>query len=280
MFYAEDVSLLQPDTSVGKVHNRFLSQKRRVPYQNYITNTKGDGHFSPLQAGGEECLMKRMNEKRLEKFQNYVVLTGQVSNIELKQSKEGKPYATAKALITTGISKGPMPVKVIALNESASGLKEGAATLIGRLGYEEKTREGSSISEIIVFLHRTEPINSEGNPRNLALLTLRMGKDVEPRFSKKGKMWAQTRAALSQGKKKEGGYKPSLWLNLKAFTTKDGDQSAPSELSSFKKGDLVNVTGKVHYEVYQEKPSISLMATKIEPLVPISSAQTTEMQLG
>jgi hypothetical protein len=70
MFYAEDVSLLQPDTSVGKVHNRFLSQKRRVPYQNYITNTKGDGHSSPLQAVGVSCPVKRMSEQNTNSNSN------------------------------------------------------------------------------------------------------------------------------------------------------------------------------------------------------------------
>jgi single-stranded DNA-binding protein len=205
-----------------------------------------------------------MNDPR-SIYQNYFVLSGQVSDIQNKQTKEGKPYATATALLFTGVGKERMPVKVVALDDSSSDLKEGTSTLVSRLGYEEQLREGKKILRFLLFLYRVEPVET-GKPRNLALLSLRLGKEVVTGYSKNGKMWARVRAAFDQGKDKEGGYRPSLWLDLKAFASKDGDQSAPVELSGFKKGDRVNVTGRIEYGTYQGKPQLSLVATKIEPI--------------
>ena len=205
-----------------------------------------------------------MNDPR-SIYQNYIVLSGKVSEVQHKVSKDGKPYATGLAFLNTGSGKEAMPVKVVALEEASSELKEGTSTLVSRLGYEEEIREGKKTSRILLFLYRVEPVE-KGKPPNLALLSLRLGKDVSSGYSKKGKMWALVRAAFDQGKKKEGGYRPSLWMDLKAFTSKDGDQSAPAELSGFKKGDRVNVTGRIEYGTYQGKPQLSLIATKIEPI--------------
>ena len=206
-----------------------------------------------------------MNEKRSDSFQNYVVLTGEISNIERKQSKEGKDYITAHGMITTDFNREPMPVKVIALNGSCADLTEGRATLIGRLGYEQHSTNEDVSSGIIIFLHRVEPYPLDGKPRNIALFTLRLGETTTPKVAKNGKIWAQSRAALGQGKDKSGAYKPSFWMNLKAFTSRDGDRAAPLALGTFQKGDLVNVTGRISYELYHSKPSFNVMATKIEP---------------
>jgi hypothetical protein len=214
-----------------------------------------------------------MNDTR-SVYQNYIVLSGKVSEVQHKVSKDGKPYATALAFLNTGSGKEAMPVKVVALEEASSELKEGTSTLVSCLGYEEERQEGKKMPRIILFVYRVEPTSAEGKPRNLALLSLRLGKDVTSGYSKNGKMWARVRAAFDQGKNKEGGYRPSLWMDLKAFTSKDRDQSAPAELRGFKKGDRVNVTGRIEYGTYQGKPQLSLIATKIEPIEAFQQDQT------
>jgi hypothetical protein len=212
---------------------------------------------------------KHMNEERSAHFQNYAVLTGSITSIERKQDKTGNPYARAQALIRTEYDRDPLCIKIVALNGSVENLKEGDATLVGRLAYEEHSGPERTSSGLILFLHRAEPIPEDGTMRNFLLLTLRIGKEPETNVSKQGKLWGHARAALGQGKDENGTYKPSLWLDLKAFTHHDGDRTAPLALGSFHKGDLVNVSGRISHKVHNGRPHFALIANKIEPLEPI-----------
>jgi hypothetical protein len=74
---------------------------------------------------------------------------------------------------------------------------------------------------------KVEPAPSDGKLRNYVILTLRAGQDAESRYSDAGNFWTRVRMALSQGKDASGNYKPSLWLTVKGFTSKDGDETVP-----------------------------------------------------
>jgi hypothetical protein len=44
-------------------------------------------------------------------------------------------------------------------------------------------------------------------------------------------------------------YKPSLWLTVKGFTSKEGDETVPQALAKLNKGELASITGRLAYEV-------------------------------
>jgi hypothetical protein len=217
-----------------------------------------------------------MNEERSAHFQNYAVLTGCITSVERKQDKKGNPYARAQALIRTECDRDPLCIKIVALNGSAENLKEGDATLVGRLAYEEHPRPERTSSGLILFLHRAEPMPEDGKMRNFLLLTLRIGNDPETKVSKHGMLWGHARAALGQGRDENGAYKPSLWLDLKTFTHHDGDRTTPLALVSFHKGDLVNVSGRISHKVHNGRPRITLIANRIEAFEPVPPSDPTE----
>ncbi len=194
-------------------------------------------------------------------FKNFAVFTVNVSSVEHKTSKEGKPYAIG--LATLPIEKGAsMPLRIVALEGTAGILSMGELTLVGRLAYEEK--DGQSM--IIFFPTRIEPAPSDGRLRNYAYLTLRVGQDTDSRYSEAGNLWSRVRMALSQGKDATGSYKPSLWLTVKGFTSKEGDESVPKALAGLHKGELATVVGRLSYQVSPDngKAYYNLIAYKVE----------------
>jgi hypothetical protein len=217
-----------------------------------------------------------MTEHTARSFHNYVVLSGKVQGIQHRQSKAGKPYAVAQGYIATGFSRESMPVRIVALNEISMELREGNQILIGRLGYEESKPNNQLLSQIIFYVQRIESFPTDGKLRNLAIFTLRLGDNALPRQSQNGKPWIQVRAALPQGKDRQGAYKPSLWLNLKAFPRSDQDPGIIYTLAEFGKGDLVNITGQVHYEVYRGKGSLSVIASRVDPFGSRRETHTTQ----
>jgi hypothetical protein len=193
-------------------------------------------------------------------FKNYAVLTVDISAVEQKISKEGKIYAFA--LATLPVEKGyPMPVRIIAIDSLAGSIMRGKSTLVGRLGYDEKDGQGM----LVFFPTKIEPAPSDGKLRNYVILTLRVGQDSDARYSPAGNFWGRVRMALSQGKDPSGNYLPSLWLTVKAFTSKDGDETAPQALAKLRKGDLATITGRLTYEVYPAngKGYYNLIAFKV-----------------
>jgi len=90
-------------------------------------------------------------------------------------------------------------------------------------------------------------------------------------------MWARVRAFLGMGKTADGkGYKPSLWLTVKTFATKEGDESLTDALLGMAKGASANFTGRLAWEVYNERGSLVLFVSKIEPFQPESAAVEEE----
>jgi hypothetical protein len=200
------------------------------------------------------------------KFDNFVALTCTISGIEHKESAKGRPYATAHALAEVGRG-GTMPLRVVAIGNISTVLKEGTCTILGRLGYEEyEKHDHTRGSNLIVYPTRLEAAPADGRARNYVSLTLRIGQDPDSRFTEGGKLWSKVRAALGMGKDKSTGeYKPSLWMTVKGFTTKEGDETLPNTLGRLSKGDLVTVAGQLAYELYQGKSYLNLVARKVEP---------------
>ena len=200
-------------------------------------------------------------------FKNFAVFTVDISSVEQKTSKEGKPYAVASATLPmeerSGTSHGdPMSLRIVALNGIAASIVTGQHTLVGRLGYDEKDGKGT----IVFFPTKVEPAPSDGKLRNYVNLTLRAGQDAESRYSDAGNFWTRVRMALSQGKDASGNYKPSLWLTVKGFTSKEGDEAVPQALAKLNKGDLATITGRLAYEVSTSngKGYVNLVAFKVE----------------
>jgi hypothetical protein len=193
-------------------------------------------------------------------FKNFAVFTVDIRSVEQKTSKEGKPYAVASAMLP--MEDEPMPLRVVALDGIAASIVAGQLTLVGRLGYDEKDGKGT----IVFFPTKVEPAPSDGKLRNYVSLTLRVGQDAEPRYSDAGSIWTRVRMALSQGKDTSGSYKPSLWLTVKGFTSKEGDESVPQALAKLNKGSLATITGRLAYEVSESngKGYFNLITFKVE----------------
>lgn len=198
-------------------------------------------------------------------FKNFTVLTVDIHSVEHKTSKEGRPYALASASLP--MEKGePMPLRIVTMSEPATSIARGRFTLIGRLGYDEKGDEGI----VVLFPMTVEEPPADGKLRNFVNLTLRAGQEAEGRYSEGGKFWARVRMALSQGKNEDGSYKPSLWLTVKGFTSKEGVETIPQTLSKLNKGDLAVISGRLTYDVSSTngKGYINLIAFDVEALQP------------
>lgn len=129
----------------------------------------------------------------------------------------------------------------------------------------------------------SHPTPSTPNPFvNFVKLTVRAGKDGELRVSSKGTNWAQCRVSLGMGKDDSGGYKPSLWLTAKAFTTPDGDDTLPQLLGDVQKGALLTLSGRLAYQEYttdqgEKRSDLQLLIAKLEfPAVSAAPAPTAE----
>ena len=194
-------------------------------------------------------------------FKNFAVFTVDISSVKQKTSKVGETYAIAYASLP--IEKGvPMPMRIVALNSVATSIVTGQSTLVGRLGYDEKDGQGT----IVVFPTKIEPAPSDGKLRNYVCLTLRAGQDSNCRYSDAGNFWGRVRMALGQGKDTSGNYRPALWLTVKAFTSKEGDQTVPQALATLRKGDLATVAGRLVYEISASngKGYFNLVAYRVE----------------
>jgi hypothetical protein len=187
---------------------------------------------------------------------NFAVLTLNIQTIEVKQPQQGESYAVAQAVLPMGEGRPEMPFRLIITNRLVKVLKPGKTfTLLGQLGYEEQDGQP-------VYLFFPYKFEGAERPRNFAQLTVRAGQDAEGRYTAAGNFWSRVRAAFGQGKDPEGNWRPSLWLNAKAFT-RNGDERLPAVLNALSKGDLFKVSGRLAYEVYEGRPNLDLIATNV-----------------
>lgn len=189
------------------------------------------------------------------KFKNFAVLTLDIHSVEVKESKKGGQYAVAQATLPMGEGKPALPFRVIVNNGLVKVLKaETSKTLVGHIGYEEK--DGKP-----VYLFFPYKFEESDKPRNFVQLTLRAGKDADCRYTEGGVFWGFIRMALGMGKDDKGEYKPSLWFTVKAFS-REGDETLVHKLAAITKGSLSTVSGRLSYEVYNDKGSVGIVASK------------------
>jgi hypothetical protein len=197
-------------------------------------------------------------------LKNFIALTVQVTNVEHKLSKAGKPYAIALAAVPQTNDDPPLTLRVVALDEVGELLADGLHTLSGRLGYEED-REGRGV--LVLYPTKIEPPPSDGRMRNFAMLTLRVGAEPNARYSSAARFWVRLRAFLGMGKTADDQeYKPSLWLTVKAFASKEGDERLPAAIAALNKGEQATFSGHLAWEVYKDKGNLILFAYKVEKL--------------
>jgi hypothetical protein len=206
-------------------------------------------------------------------FKNFAVFTVDISSVEQKTNKVGEIYTIAIA--TLPMKKGdPMPLRIVALDSIAASIVTGQATLIGRLGYDESDGQGM----IVFFPTKVEPTPSDGKLRNYVYLTLRAGQASDCRYTDAGNFWGRIRMVLSQGRDTAGNYRPSLWLTVKGFTGKEGDETVPLALAALQKGDLATITGRLIYELSPSngKGYFNLVAYKVETAQPVHPLAVAE----
>jgi hypothetical protein len=194
-------------------------------------------------------------------LKNFAVFTVDISSVEQKTSQTGHVYATGCASLPMQRGEA-MPLRIIAMDPFAGSLDPGTFTLVGRLGYEEQDGQGT----MLFFPTRIEPAPTDGRYRNYVYLSLRAGQDSDCRYSATGHFWGRVRMALGQGKDAAGNYRPSLWLTVKGFTSKEGDETVPRIMAGLRKGDRAAVTGRMLYEASTRtmKGHFNLIANKIE----------------
>jgi hypothetical protein len=207
-------------------------------------------------------------------IKNFAVFTVDISSVEQKTSQTGHVYAVGCATLPMRQGEA-MPLRIVALDPFAGSLNPGTSTLVGRLGYDEQDGQGT----LLFFPTRIEPAPADGRYRNYVYLSLRVGQDGDCRYSAAGHFWGRVRMALGQGKDAAGNYRPSLWLTVKGFTGKDGNETIPRLMAGLRKGDLAAVTGRLFYEASTRtmKGRFNLMANKIEVL-PIEQAAAVSAQ--
>jgi len=192
---------------------------------------------------------------------NFAILTLDIIEVKELNKQDGSgTYTVAKAALPQG-DKAPLSIVVVAVNGTAKALQDAVGqsiTLAGKLGYAEKA-DGTPQYKFFPW-----KVQESDKPRNFVQLTLRAGQEPDAKYSDAGNFWAKIRAALGFGKDEAGKWKPSMWMTVKAFTTKDGDEDVPTTLSGLNKGDLFNASGRLAYEVYNDKGYLNLNATKIE----------------
>jgi hypothetical protein len=205
-------------------------------------------------------------------FKNFCVLTVAIAAVELRTSKSGRPYTVASASLPMPDGPG-LPLRIVALGETAELIFPGDQTLIGRLGVD--TRDGVEVP--VLFPTRCEAPTEDSLLRNYAVLTLRAGHDADSYYSAKGNYWARVRMALGQGKDESGSYRPSLWMTVKAFTRRD-DETVPRRLAALQRGELATLSGRLIYEVSPTngREYLNLIASDVKAVVPVESPADEE----
>ncbi|MCD4672208.1 MAG: hypothetical protein K8R77_06060 [Anaerolineaceae bacterium] len=191
-------------------------------------------------------------------FNNFAVLTAEVSDIEVKEARNGKKYKVGKATLLgltytgeDGQEYYPV-IDVLVFNGAKKHLKPGKVKLVGNLSYAEwEDGNGNKHSQLKVIANYVEAASEDERAKAFCKLTLRVGKDGESRLSSKtGNPWASVRASLSMGKDEDGQYRPSLWLTLKAFTH-NGNEDFVYSVADLAQGEYIDVSGGLSCDEYK-----------------------------
>lgn len=119
-----------------------------------------------------------------------------------------------------------------------------------QLVYTKKytTRDGANRQNLVVFVDQVKPVEEGKEPSAWVNLTLRTIKDGHFAYTSAGKPWVGTRASMSQGKDRDGEWKPSFFVDVKYFAKEETD-GLPEALSS--KGVRFDAKGFLEVEQYE-----------------------------
>jgi hypothetical protein len=192
-------------------------------------------------------------------FNNFAVLTAEISNVQNKKSGAGKEYKTASATLTgitykgeDGLLYSPV-IEVLVFGPAGKYLTAGPKMLTGSLSYSERKGENNAVIRQLKLIATTVKPITDGKERTFVRLTVRVGKEVETRLSGTTSLpYTNIRASLSMGKDDNDHYRPSLWLSLKAFSGKNGEHSDfVYTLGNLDAGDYIDVDGGLTVEEYK-----------------------------
>lgn len=109
---------------------------------------------------------------------------------------------------------------------------------------------------------------------NNIMITGTAGQEAETRATQSGKMMIRFSIAIYNGKDAQGEYKPSTWLQVIAF---DNDLA-----QTVKKGDRVNISGRLTGEVWQDKNGMKRETWKIiaDAVLPVTKPTKTAANYG
>lgn len=209
-----------------------------------------------------------MSDQTPNSKQNYIALTATVQSCEVKTAaKSGKPYVTASAIAKIG--KEDVPVRIV-INDRAEPLPAETFTFVGSLSYEEWSgRDGKLHQVLVVIVTKVEAVRK---PANYVYLTVRAVRDGEARYAPNGRMWTKIRGMKGFGKNLDGSWKPSLFLDIKAFAANTADEGeepifddrVPEAMSLVTKGMDFTVKGSLSFEIYKDKACFGVIARGLE----------------
>lgn len=109
---------------------------------------------------------------------------------------------------------------------------------------------------------------------NSIMITGTAGQDAETRATQTGKMLVRFSMAIYNGKDAQGEYKPSTWLQVVAF---DNDLA-----QTVKKGDRVNISGRLTGDVWQDKNGNKRETWKViaDAVLPVTKPTGTAANSG
>lgn len=109
---------------------------------------------------------------------------------------------------------------------------------------------------------------------NSIMITGTAGQDAETRATQTGKMLVRFSMAIYNGKDAQGEYKPSTWLQVVAF---DNDLA-----QTVKKGDRVNISGRLTGDVWQDKNGNKRETWKViaDAVLPVTKTTRSAVKSG
>jgi len=144
--------------------------------------------------------------------------------------------------------------------------KDEQLVVFGDLVYEEYVSKGEKRQNLLVFVDKVAPVEADKEPSCWVNLTLRTMKEGFFAMTRSGFPWIGTWAAMSQGKDRDGNWKPSLFLDVKYFGK---DEADPLPQTLIPNGTRFDAQGFLKLDTYldgdgREHTHLVLTARKIE----------------
>lgn len=126
--------------------------------------------------------------------------------------------------------------------------------------------------------------NFKNRPSNYVILTLMAIAAGEMKVSQAGHPFSYVRAFLSQGKDKDGEYKPSLFFDVKAFSKDDSIPALVQSIADVQNKERFTVKGRLGMEEWtgqdgEKHQKMVVFAMSIEPFVFDENAAAPEEEL-